>query len=200
MHADQSKRNVDDLRNTITTLKLVIGLLFVIVLVAMWTAKNSIGTERTALVPTNLHSKVWVSGREIDPGYLTELGDDFAHLLLDVTPSNVDYKRAQVLKWAAPEYHGELEKRMKLEADRLKRDNASTVYWLSQVRPYPEKFSVVVNGVMDTYINDRKTSGITKSYLIKFRNQAGLLQLQSFQEVSYDDPFGVKAATSATPK
>lgn len=198
MHADQSKRNVDDLRSTIRIQQIVIVLLFCVVFVAMWAAKNSIGTERTVMVPSTLHNKVWVSAKDVDPTYLTDLADDFTHLLLDISPGNADYKRAQVLKWAAPDYYGELEKKLKLEAERLRRDNAASMYWMSQVRPYPDKLSVAVYGQLMTYVNDRKTSEIPKSYLLEFRNQAGLLQLKSFKEANYEDPFGIKAAATAT--
>jgi conjugal transfer pilus assembly protein TraE len=197
MHADQSKRNVDDLRNTIRIQQFVIVLLFGVVFIAMWAAKNSIGTERTVMVPTSLHNKVWVSGKDVDPAYLTELADDFSHLLLDISPGNTAYKRAQVLKWAAPDYYGELEKKLKLEEERLRRDNASSMFWLSQVRPYPDRFSVAIYGQLATYVNDRQTSVIPKSYLIEFRNQAGLLQLKSFKEANYEDPLGIKAAATA---
>jgi hypothetical protein len=49
MHADQSKRNVDDLRNTIRIQQFVIVLLFGVVFIAMWAAK-------TALAP---NARLW---------------------------------------------------------------------------------------------------------------------------------------------
>jgi conjugal transfer pilus assembly protein TraE len=101
--------------------------------------QNSIGTERTVMVPPRYITRCGVSGKDVDPAYLTELADDFSHLLLDISPGNTAYKRAQVLKWAAPDYYGELEKKLKLEEERLRRDNASSMFWLSQVRPYPDR-------------------------------------------------------------
>lgn len=157
------------------------------------------GDSRTVLVPTALSQEVTVKGRSLDKAYLEELGLDVAPLVLTVNPRSIGTTRDRLLRITHPATHGEVGQRIDLEAERLRRNNASQVFWPNQVLADPDRQRVAVMGVLSTYINDRKTSDDTRAYVAEFEWSGSRLWLRDFKQAPLNDPFRLKPENAEKP-
>ena len=109
--------------------------------------------------------------------------DFMAWLVLDVTPSSIDWKKNILLGYVEPDQYGALKTRQEVEAERLKRINASTMFMPQQLVPSEDKQSVVVRGRLRTLVNGFETANDLKAYLIEFSFNGARMHLKTFKEV-----------------
>ncbi|MGF6095756.1 type IV conjugative transfer system protein TraE [Pseudomonas sp. 18175] len=147
-----------------------------------------LGRERTVLVPPNITQTFWVSSHAASNTYLEQMGSFVAWLVLDVTPASIDWKKDTLLSYVEPDLHGVLKARQEVEAERLKRLNASTAFAPQQLVPDETRQQVVVRGRLRTLINGEETANETKAYRVAFTFNGGRLQLTGFEEVANARP------------
>ena len=82
-----------------------------------------------------------------------------------------------------PDQYGPLKTRQEVEAERLKRINASTMFMPQQLVPSEDKQSVVVRGRLRTLVNGFETANDLKAYLIEFSFNGARMHLKTFKEV-----------------
>jgi conjugal transfer pilus assembly protein TraE len=86
-------------------------------------------------VPPSINKTFWVTRDKASSEYLEQMGSFIAWLVLDVTPASIDWKKDILLGYVEPDQYGPLKTRQEVEAERLKRINAATVFAPQQLVP-----------------------------------------------------------------
>lgn len=146
-------------------------------------------THRETMVPPVIHKTFWVEDDKVSPEYLEEMGLFITQLALNNSPMSIDYNIEKLLKYAAPQSYGELEKTLKVTAVNMKRDASSTVFSVRGVTPNDKDNSVAFSGMLATYIAEKKTSEVPKAYIIKFGYSAGRVYVIEFRETDVKHPY-----------
>jgi conjugal transfer pilus assembly protein TraE len=181
---DHAKHDNDlkEMRRRNRGLSLAVGGLLSALLLCLVIILNLIGTERTVVVPPSIDKTFWVTRDHASRAYLEQMGSFIAWLILDVTPASIDWKKDVLLNYVAPEQHGAMKSRQEIEAERLKRINASTYFLPQQLIANESEQNVVVRGRLRTMVNGQETATETKAYLVEFQYAGGRMHLKSFKE------------------
>lgn len=154
--------------------------------------------EKTIVVPPVAYSDFWVKGAEVSPSYLEAMGRYFAGLMLTYDPSSFTTQKDVVLRYTDPSAHGALETRLTEDAERIKRERLSQVFFPAQVRVRVESLQVAFSGDLDTFVGQEQTDPRRTTYVIQFTNRGGQLYIASFKEAPDEtDPFGDKPGAAA---
>ena len=145
-----------------------------------------VGSDRTVIVPPNIDRTFWVTKEKASREYLEEMASYVAWLVLDVTPTTVDWKKNVLLNWVAPDQHAAMKTKMDIEAERLRSNNAATFFLgaatrcrrVQAVRGRHRPPSRQINGA-------DVTDPETRSYLAQFQYVGGRVHIQSFKEIPY---------------
>jgi len=183
---DYSKLDNDlkELRRRNRGLGLAVGGLIAALLACLVIVLNLIGTERTIVVPPSIDRTFWVTRDHASREYLEQMGGFIAWLILDVTPASIDWKKDVLLNYVAPDQYGAMKLRQEVEAERLKRINASTSFLTQQLVANETNQSVVIRGRLRTQVNGLDTATDTKAYLAEFQYTGGRVHLKAFKEIS----------------
>ena len=138
---------------------------------------------RTVIVPPSINKSFWVTRDKASSEYLEQMGSFIAWLVLDVTPSSIDWKKDMLLGYAEPDQHGQLKARQEVQAERLKRINASTVFAPQQLVPNEDAQHVIVHGRLRTLVNGLETANEAKAYLVEFGYAGARMHLKTFKEI-----------------
>ncbi|MCL2590069.1 MAG: type IV conjugative transfer system protein TraE [Betaproteobacteria bacterium] len=144
-----------------------------------------IGSERTVLVPPSINKTFWVAGQRASGEYLEQMGAFISWLMLDVSPSSIDWKKEILLTYVEPDQHGQFKAKQEVEADRLKRINAATAFAPEQLVPSEDGQSVVIRGRLRTLVNGMETTNDPKAYLVEFSFGGSRMHLKTFKEIPY---------------
>ena len=165
-------------------------------LLAVHTLRQA-GRERVVLVPPALHKTFWVEAERASPEYLEQMGYFLAQLTLNVTPQSVEHQSRLLLQYAAPASWGELRTAMAANADRIKRDGASTVFSPQDLQVDEATQRVGLRGLLTTFISDRRVSEVSKGYAIELQQTNGRIFLKTFRETNPNDPLETQSRSSA---
>ena len=131
---------------------------------------------RTIVVPPTLAAEreVWTFD-EAGPGapYLERWALSVLSHAASVTPETVDSSRRVVLQHVDPGFYGKLEEALIVEADRIKKDHSSTIFYPDRARVNTSDLSVEVEGVQKTLVGSTVTSSRKKTWRLTFRYDAG---------------------------
>lgn len=167
----------------------IVGVQSLTILLCLGVIVSIVGSDRTVIVPPNIDKTFWVTKEKASREYLEEMGGYVAWLMLDVTPTTIDWKKNLLLNWVAPDQHAAMKTKMDLEAERLRSNNASTFFLIQQLVPDEAKQSVVITGRLRRQINGADVSDPeTRSYQAQFQYAGGRVHIQSFKEVPYAQP------------
>ena len=158
------------------------------------------GSERTILVPPEIHQSFWVSGHQVSSEYLQEMAYWYAGLALNVTPNVADYQKNLFLKYAAPSEFGRLQAEFGARTEFMRKNNASTQFSTQSVMLDETAMKVALNGVLLTWVGDKKASEKQTTYVVGFRYLNGRLHVSEFKETSDQDPFGASNGTGNVPR
>ncbi len=183
MNNDKFSNDIRDLRGRNRSLGLAVaGLVFALIL-ALAIILKQVGNERTVVVPPSIDKSFWVTKDRVSKEYLEQMGAFVGWLILDVSPDSIDWKKDILLSYVTPEQSGAMKTRQDLEAERLKRMNASTFFAPKQLVPNEDNQSVVLVGRLRTQVNGQDTTTDTKSYLAEFAYLGGRVHLKTFKEI-----------------
>ena len=183
MDFERLNGDIKEMRRRNRSLGLTVGALAVGHVVALIVILNLIGTVRTVIVPPSIDKSFWVSRDKASSEYLEQMGSFIAWLVLDVTPSSIDWKKGVLLGYVEPGQYGALKTRQEVEAERLKRINASTLFMPQQLVPSEDAQTVVVRGRLRTLVNGFETANDLKAYLVEFSFNGARMHLKTFKEI-----------------
>ncbi|MEO8155133.1 MAG: type IV conjugative transfer system protein TraE [Rhizobacter sp.] len=183
MDFERLNSDIKEMRRRNRSLGLTVGALAIGHVVALIVILNLIGTVRTVIVPPSIDKSFWVSRDKASSEYLEQMGSFIAWLVLDVTPSSIDWKKGVLLGYVEPGQYGALKTRQEVEAERLKRINASTLFMPQQLVPSEDAQTVVVRGRLRTLVNGFETGNDLKAYLVEFSFNGARMHLKTFKEL-----------------
>lgn len=183
MDFERLNHDIKEMRRRNRSLGLAVGVLAAGHVVALVVILNLIGTVRTVVVPPSIDKSFWVSRDKASSAYLEQMGSFIAWLVLDVTPASIDWKKSVLLGYVEPGQYAALKTRQEVEAERLKRINASTVFMPQQLVPSEEAQTVVVRGRLRTLVNGFETANDLKAYLVEFSLSGARMHLKTFKEI-----------------
>ena len=158
---------------------------------------NMVGRDRVIVTPPSIDKTFWVSKERVSSSYLEQMGSFIAYLTLDVSPQSIDWKKTMLLQYVSPDVYGVLQTRQDLEADRLRRLNATTQFSVAQLLPNEEAMNVTLKGRLATFINGARTSDIDKEYVAEFEFKGNRVQIRNFKEIGNgESATKVSAATA----
>ena len=183
MDFERLNSDIKEMRRRNRSLGLTVGALAIGHVVALIVILNLIGTVRTVIVPPSIDKSFWVSRDKASSEYLEQMGSFIAWLVLAVTPSSIDWKKGVLLGYVEPGQYGALKTRQEVEAERLKRINASTLFMPQQLVPSEDAQTVVVRGRLRTLVNGFETANDLKAYLVEFSFNGARMHLKTFKEL-----------------
>ena len=187
----------DNQRAEILFMRIAVGGLVLALLANAGASLSVAGSERTILVPPEVHKTFWVSDQKVSAEYLEEMAYWYAGLVLNVTPHLADYQKNLFLKYAAPSDYGRLQAEYGARTDFIRKNNASTQFSPQSVMPDEAAMKVALTGVLLTWVGDKKASEKQTTYVVGFRYLNGRLHVSEFKETSDQDPFGASNGTGA---
>jgi len=147
--------------------------------------------ERVTFLPPQIEKGFWVEADQVSRDYLDQMALFILQLAYNVTPASVDFQNAALLKYAAPGAHGALEKAGRLSAERVKRDQISTLFAPHSVlHDKADGLRVAIQGELTTFVTDKASPPRPMTVLVAFRYDAGRTVVTTLKETSQDDPFG----------
>lgn len=156
---------------------------------------SMVGRDRVIVTPPSIDKTFWVSKDRVSSSYLEQMGSFIAYLTLDVSPQSIDWKKTMLLQYVSPDVYGVLQTRQDLEADRLRRLNATTQFSVAQLLPNEEAMNVTLKGRLATFINGARTSDIDKEYVAEFEFKGNRVQIRNFKEIGNGE-FAIKVSTA----
>lgn len=196
MNNDKHANDIKEMRKRIRGLGMTVAGLVFGHLIALVIILSLLGTERTIVVPPAIDKTFWVTRDRVSKEYLEQMGAFVAWLILDVAPASIDWKKDILLNYVTPDQHGAMKTRQDLEAERLKKMNASTFFLPQQLVPNEEAQSVTVVGRLRTQVNGQDTTVDTKIYLVEFNHTGGRVHLKTFKEIPNGQQVPAQAAAS----
>jgi conjugal transfer pilus assembly protein TraE len=167
-------------------------------LLAVHTMRQA-GRERVVVVPPAIHKTFWVEAERVSPEYLEQMGYFLAQLTLNVTPQSVEHQSRLLLQYAAPASWGDLRTAMAANAERIKRDGASTVFSPQDLQVDERTQRVGLRGLLTTFISDRRVSEVSKGYAIELQYAGGRIYLKTFRETNPNDPLELQTRSGVAP-
>lgn len=184
MDFDRHQNDLRTQRKANRTLGAIVAVLSLCQLLSLAVIVSIAGSERTVIVPPSIDRTFWVTKDKASREYLEQMAGYVSWLMLDVSPSTVDWKRNVLLNWVAPDQHAVMKTRMDLEADRLRSNNAATSFLIQQLTADEKDQSVVITGRLRRQINGADVGEPeTRAYLAKFQYTGGRVHIQAFKEI-----------------
>lgn len=142
-------------------------------------------TERIVVVPAVVEKEFWVDGGgSVSASYLEQIGCFVGDLLLTRSPSSADVQLNILMRQTAPTFAPLLSSRLESELLKLRKDNASYVFFKTKVIVDPQKLSVFLEGERTLFLREQVLSTAQESYLLTFINFGGRLLLASIERGS----------------
>jgi conjugal transfer pilus assembly protein TraE len=185
MDFDRHSGDLKQMRRRNHELGLALGVLGVALVLALGIIFSLLGTVRTVVVPPTLNKTFWATSSKASSEYLEQMGSFIAWLILDVSPSTIDWKKDILLGYVDPVQYGALKTRQEVEAERIKRINAATTFAPQQLVANEAGQSLIVRGRLRTLVNGLETTNELKAYRIDFSHSGARMHVAGFQEVPY---------------
>ncbi|MCZ8320031.1 MAG: type IV conjugative transfer system protein TraE [Novosphingobium sp.] len=199
MRLDWLRSDLAGARRASTLLAILLAVsMLATLLLAIHTLRQA-GRERVVVVPPAIHKTFWVEAERVSPEYLEQMGYFLAQLTLNVTPQSVEHQSRLLLQYAAPASWGELRTAMAANAERIKRDGASTVFSPQDLQVDERTQRVGLRGLLTTFISDRRVSEVSKGYAIELQYAGGRIYLKTFRETNPNDPLELQTRSGAAP-
>lgn len=139
-------------------------------------------SHRETLVPPVIHNTFWVDDDKVSTEYMVEMAVFLSQLYFNVTPANVDFNHRVVKRYVDPRAFGQLEVEARAYSAKIKKDNAATFFAIASVVPDEAHQKIAVQGLLNTYLGDARTSQVTKTYIFEFGRSGGRTMLKSMTE------------------
>lgn len=133
--------------------------------------------ERVVIVPPVVEREFWVDSYTVSSSYLEQFGVFIGQLVLGKSVQSAPSQRAILLRHTAPSYAGPLRQKLIEEEEFLKKQNASYVFFPSQVRVDPTQMEVHLTGDRAAYSGGVQVSLNKEHYILSFSYVSGRLLL-----------------------
>lgn len=125
--------------------------------------------ERIVVVPQNIDKAIWVQGSKVSPSYLEQQSLFLSQLLLNKTPQTVKDQNLQLLRFASPEFYGDLKEKLEQEQKKILEQGASFVFFLKTSEVFLDKMQVKLTGERQVYLGGQIVSRSQEACILSFR-------------------------------
>lgn len=182
MRFDLFKRSLDTSRTTIAIQLVLLGLSGLINVLLAWAVISLAGSGRTIVLPPSIEKSFWVEKDKVSASYLEQMAGYIAYLALQSSPATVDYQNKQLLEYVAPASYGQIKQEMEYFSGRLKKGSISQVFVPKSYEVDAPRKSVIVQGSMSTYVNEKPIGQKNLSVAVTFEVVHGKLYVKSLKE------------------
>ena len=140
-------------------------------------------SERVIVIPAILEKEFWTEGATVSPSYLEQMGCFVGDLLLTRSPASADMQLTILMRQVAPAFVPMLSTKLTEELTKLKKDNASYVFFRTKVVVDPQKQNVTLEGDRTLFLGDKVLTTARERYRLGFINFGGRLLLASVERV-----------------
>lgn len=191
MKSDGYYGELDMERRKNRRLQICVACLVVSILVMASTIRAQTGKDRHSFLPPEISKPFWLSAEDASPEYFEQLGQFVNGLPLNVTPETAEASCKQFLMYVLPRDRDKFKKKCDVQTMRVKRDNASQMFSVREVRTDAKHRRVVLMGNLTTMIGD-KTFKEPGAYLVEFAHSDGKFYVSNQEKVDANDPFNSK--------
>lgn len=157
---------------------------------ALFVAFKNATRERTIVTPPVVRDTFWVDSNDASPNYLQEMSTYFIFMINNVSPSNIDYQYKLFIDKVNPGQQGALKAQLDKQAQRVKRNNLITMFYIKGFKIDTASNKVAVTGQLDSLIGDKMISSKEVVYRIGYQIINGKLYVNEYGEVKSSNPWG----------
>ncbi|HXF45847.1 MAG TPA: type IV conjugative transfer system protein TraE [Burkholderiaceae bacterium] len=134
------------------------------------------------VVPPGVERSFWVQRDDVSGDYLEMMATHVIGLALNVSAATVDGQTKALLRLVAPSAYGEVQKMMEVNAMRLKTTSSATTFWPAEILTDAHNKTVTFRGMQSTWIADRRTSQVDRTFVVRFAYTGGRLVVVELSE------------------
>jgi type IV conjugative transfer system protein TraE len=184
MHLSRFLSDWDNLERNNLSLKLVVVLLACGLIVESVYMLRMVMDERIVLVPANLDKRAWVSAHDVSMEYLESLALDALPYYTNFTPQTVTNSHYVFLRYVTSDAYGKTQTALSAEADQIRRDNVSQVFWPKNTEINPTQMLVTVHGILKRTIGNVTAYEGSYTYRISFVRNGTQLEIKGIEHVA----------------
>jgi len=143
-------------------------------------------SEKTIILPPEVKSEFWSEGNRFAPRYLEEQAAYMTHLALDINASNIKYNTNILLRYVDADQASHFREQFEKQHRKLKQNNASTMWNISEFIVFPDQNVVHVRGNLDRFIGSKQISSLQRMYDVSFKIKNGRLFLRDIKLLGGD--------------
>lgn len=151
----------------------------------LWLAISLSAQERIVVISPSVDKEVVVGTNYVSNDYLYVRAQQITDLLFNLRLENYNYNIEQLLRQVDSKQKSEFSRQLNELAKDIKTKRYFYTFSKDSYEIDNKNLQVTISGYLDTYLNNKKISGSYKTYILSFVNQAGLVKLVSFEEVSH---------------
>lgn len=141
------------------------------------------GDKEVVLVPNSLNEEASIVNGKMSPAYIEAITRDVINLMLNTTPSNVEYSAKSILKITHSKFYGSLKTALTARSNDVLNRKISVVFWPQSITPGEDRSSAFVVGKLVTYLGKEEVSNEEKTYLITYVSEGSRPMVLDFHEI-----------------
>jgi conjugal transfer pilus assembly protein TraE len=140
--------------------------------------------ERTIIAPPIIEQSYWLKGDAASPSYISAMIKLMVSLRLDVSPDNVDSQFLDLSRLIAPRYANAFKAALTEEADKIKNEHLSFVFYPKGALEINRTESKVrLSGDLIAFVGTTALPATSLTYDIHYQLQNGLFLVTDWSEV-----------------
>lgn len=137
-------------------------------------------SERVVIVPPDIPKTFWIEKNKVSSEYLEAMSIFVVNLLLDVSPSNIEFSQQQLLKYISPGFYTQMKERLHEESERIKREGITTYFKIQKLK-VKENMEVNIEGILTSFVGGDKVNEEKQNYKIGWDFEGGRISLLRFE-------------------
>lgn len=146
--------------------------------------------KEVVLVPNSLTQEASIINGKMSAAYMEAMTRDVINLMLNVTPSNIEYTTKSVLKITHPHFYGKLKTSLQERSQDVINRRISIYFSPQTIVPSPDKSGALVVGKLSTYLGKEEVSSEDKTYSITYAFEGFRPLVIDFHEIDIKDNNG----------
>ena len=142
--------------------------------------------NKTVIMVPSLEREIAVGEHFVSGDYLSLRAEQIMELLFNIRQENFDYHLNQILRQVSSKHKADFAAQLDVFVSDVRSKRYFYVFNKESIALDTANLSVVFSGSLETFINDKLVAQIPKKYRLSFVNNAGLVSLVSFEDISND--------------
>jgi len=171
----------------------LVGMIFMLIANVVLSIKILFSDQKIIMVP-GLRQEVMVSKNRISHSYLEEMTLVFLSNLLDLSPKDIAYKKALVMKYTSASNEKvmkEVAEYFAIAEEKYKKFDLTTYFTVKNMELDTEELKVLVHGILTSSYGKRGFESKAEDYFLEFEFSGGVLRLKSFMRIKKEEKEGI---------